>query len=505
MSIEIINLSISKHNGVSTYDATFSVDGELHPLRVSEEDRSETFNLVKQLVKTPNPDMEELGMKLYEVMSPVANVKKRIESDFYLSESMSVENGVIKFGEYVLEETLSNHILSLLDDNNTPKDGKLWKSYVRFLDNLHQNVNEDIRKQLFRWMDYENKAGNDFGITEDGCIVGYKGCVGTVLQPMSQFTGNAIVDGVEVKGSIPNKVGSVIQMPRSAVEFDPSVGCSVGLHVGTRDYAVGWAPILLLVKVNPRDIVSVPYEVQSQKMRVCEYTVLEVTDASAEHRRFYPDEEDFDNLEYEESYVEFDEDFVMGLDEAYDLQGELVNVEYDDGNKVFEGVLSEVYDDLNNPGIIMRNEDDEYKHIKLHRISYFTDDFGVQDDEDFTHIEAEEEDYSYIAPEQIEESWEDIKDVFQGLVGEEVKLTYKDKNGGPHKVVQGEVTSFYDNSSNPGLIIETAYNGVKHIKLSRLVDNVEVYKKFPDFSETKAKIDSFVSDIEDLINSALED
>lgn len=153
----------------------------------------------------------------------------------------------------------------------------------------------------------------------------------------------------------------------------------------------------------------------------------------------------------------------------------------------------------------MRNEDDEYKHIKLHRISYFTDDFGVQDDEDFTHIEAEEEDYSYIAPEQVEESWEDIKDVFQGLVGEEVKLTYKDKDGGPHKVVQGEVTSFYDNSSNPGLIIETAYNGVKHIKLSRLVDNVEVYKKFPDFSETKAKIDSFVSDVEDLINSALND
>lgn len=495
MKIEIVNLSKSKNAGVETFEATFKVDGSLQPLRVSNDERQETFNKVANLIQTPNPDMDELGVKLYELMSPIANVRKSIESDFYLSENMSIVNGVIHFGEHTLEETLSDHILSLLDDDNTPKDGRLWRSYVTFLDNLHQNVNEDIRKQLFRWMDYENKAGNGFGITEDGCIVGYKGCVGTVLQPMSQFTGTAIVDGVEINGSIPNKVGSVIQMPRSAVQFDPQVGCSVGLHVGTRDYAVNWAPILLLVKVNPRDIVSVPYEADSQKMRVCEYTVLEVTDASDEHRRFYPSEEDLEDLEDEVDFgsEQFTaaEDLVLDLDTAYDLQDENIYVEYDDGDKTFEGVLSEVFDDGFKPGIIIRNEDDEYKHIKLKRISFYSADFDDvdEDEEEFVEGRAYE--------------WEEIKGVFERLIGSEVVVTYDDEE----KVAEGVVTSIYDNPENPGIIISTD-DGVKHIKLRRIKELQYEEEVVEEVEETEivngAKMQEFLEDLEDLIKNALD-
>lgn len=485
MKIEIVNLSKSKNAGVETFEATFSVDGELQPLRVSNDGKKETFNKISELLKTPNPNMNVLSVDLYELMSPVANVQKSIESDFYLSENMKIVNGVIKFGEYTLEETLSDHLLSLLDDDNTPKDTKLWKSYVTFLDNLHQNVNEDIRKQLFRWMEYENQAGNGFGITEDGCIVGYKGCDGTVLEPKSKFTGKAIVDGVEFDGSIPNKVGSVIQMPRSAVQYDPQVGCSVGLHVGTRDYAVRWAPILLLVKVNPRDVVSVPYEVESQKMRVCEYTVLEVTDANSEHKRFYQTEEPVGNQK--EDIVDQD-DLVLNIDTAYDLLDETIYVEYDEGEKTFEGVISEVYDDVYRPGIIMRNEDNEYKHIKLKRISFYASDF---EDDDF-----EDDDEESVIDGLFD--GDDVKEILSELVDFNVTINY-DEN----KVAEGVITSIYDDPEKPGVIIRTD-DGVKHIKLTRIREVFYENEDFEDDNPQNEKLANFMDDLQDLIDRALD-
>ena len=425
MNLKLIDLSKNRTKGVNTIEATFMVEGELVPLRISEEDSPRLYQEILDVLEAPNPDIDEIGYELYDLMSPVSKVKREIESSFYLSDSMAIEGGVLKFGDFVLEETLASHMLSLLNENNTPKDEKLWKSYVTFLDNLHQNVNEDIRKQLFRWMDYENRAGNGFGITEDGCIVGYKGCQGTILEPMSSFSGTAIVDGVEVKGRIPNKVGSVISMPRSAVQYDPEVSCSVGLHVGTRDYAVSWAPILLLVKVNPRDVVSVPYECDSQKIRVCEYTVLKVTDASEEHQRFHPDYEDDcegceEGCEGCEDIFETEdlEGFDLDLDTALDFMGKQIYIEYDDGKGVFTGKgkfagkVANVYEDGSNSGIVIRNRDGDYKHIKLYRITYYSG----KDLDSLTTSPKTESDEGLIIMDDFEEFLDIIEDIIDGAL-----------------------------------------------------------------------------------------
>ena len=50
--------------------------------------------------------------------------------------------------------------------------------------------------------------------------------------------------------------------------------CSFGLHCGTRAYAVGYGSIILTVKVNPADAVSVPSDSDCQKIRVCRYLVV---------------------------------------------------------------------------------------------------------------------------------------------------------------------------------------------------------------------------------------
>jgi hypothetical protein len=72
----------------------------------------------------------------------------------------------------------------------------------------------------------------------------------------------------------------IIKMARNKVQDDPSVTCSYGLHVAALGYAVYDQAKLgdgrvVVVKVNPRDVVSVPTDYNNQKMRVCEYTVVE--------------------------------------------------------------------------------------------------------------------------------------------------------------------------------------------------------------------------------------
>lgn len=117
-------------------------------------------------------------------------------------------------------------------------------------------------------------------------MIGYKG-VRDTPDNRSIAAGNSpvLVNGVSHVGHIPNPLGAVIEIPRSQVDPSRDQGCSVGLHVGTWDYARDFARSsfgkVLTVAFNPRDVVAVPRDCGYAKMRVCRYQVLDV--AEAEH------------------------------------------------------------------------------------------------------------------------------------------------------------------------------------------------------------------------------
>jgi hypothetical protein len=150
----------------------------------------------------------------------------------------------------------------------------------------------------------------DFAITADGLVVGYKGVKRDADgQLVSVQSGRAIVDGTVHVGNIPNPLGAVVEMPRGEVTFDPANGCSVGLHVGTYDYAAGWAQgALLEVHVNPRDVVSVPTDCDSQKMRTCRYRVVATIDAPHTVPAVYDYDDDADDYD-DESWGDSDYDY----------------------------------------------------------------------------------------------------------------------------------------------------------------------------------------------------
>jgi hypothetical protein len=74
-----------------------------------------------------------------------------------------------------------------------------------------------------------------------------------------------------------NTIGSEHTMARNDVCDDPDLGCSYGFHVGTLAYATEFnqgANRLVVVEVDPSDVVSVPHDCQNQKLRTAKYKVV---------------------------------------------------------------------------------------------------------------------------------------------------------------------------------------------------------------------------------------
>ena len=206
-----------------------------------------------------------------------------------------------------IDPVLEKEIVKALDEN----DDKTWRALAAFIDRLYHNTTEYVRDQLFTWLEaaFRDDETHGFQILPDGRFVGYKGCeydaAGNVV---SCNQGYAISNGEEHHGHIPNPKGAVVEMPRSMVQDDPSVGCSTGLHVGTWGYASNWARgAVLTVAVDPADVVSIPLDCDAQKLRCCRYEVIDVVDAPVktimDSSWSWDDGEDYDDDD-EEDYDE---------------------------------------------------------------------------------------------------------------------------------------------------------------------------------------------------------
>jgi hypothetical protein len=78
-------------------------------------------------------------------------------------------------------------------------------------------------------------------------------------------------------GKFLNTIDSVLEMPRNKVDDNKENGCSYGFHAGSVDYAKDFMDRdghLMLVEINPADVVSIPTDCQFQKLRTCKYKVV---------------------------------------------------------------------------------------------------------------------------------------------------------------------------------------------------------------------------------------
>tara|TARA_Y100000361_G_scaffold32310_1_gene27015 strand:+ start:2966 stop:4123 length:1158 start_codon:yes stop_codon:yes gene_type:complete len=152
---------------------------------------------------------------------------------------------------------------------------------VNFIQRLQANPSANSVNELYSFLSYKQLAS-----TPEGMVYGYKG----VQSDYWSSTGNA--DTIVLQGEtnerhqILNEVGATIEVARRCVDDNKDNHCSFGLHVGSFDYADGWAGSdgrLLLVEFDPADAVSVPTDCDFQKLRVSKYKVIsDITDTRKE-------------------------------------------------------------------------------------------------------------------------------------------------------------------------------------------------------------------------------
>lgn len=164
---------------------------------------------------------------------------------------VTISNGEVCFNGKTVHNALTDRILMLM------REGFPFEPFVKFMENLMQNPSKGAVDELFDFLDHRGLP-----ITEDGCFLGYK-------RVKENFT------DVHT-GTIDNSIGNVVTMPRNEVDDDRRHECSNGLHVGTQEYARDFATSghILIVKVNPRDCVSVPKDHNFSKLRTCRYEVI---------------------------------------------------------------------------------------------------------------------------------------------------------------------------------------------------------------------------------------
>lgn len=256
---------------------------------VEEDDGSDTTltvfipNADKPYTITPstNPNFDKvldmLIKKSYKGVNELVkllDLPKQVQVAFNesaLSERVQVtKQGDVRFDGDLVDNSITKQILKAIEQ------GQEVDPLVQFFEKIQLNPLERSKQQLFDWL-----GKHDFSIFEDGDILAYKGVLVDGTGYKSKSSGTAFVNGKEIKGQIPQKLGDVVTMPRSEVIGQPTVACGVGLHIANFRFAKTFVRgKVLAVKVNPRDVVSVPSDSSYEKIRCCRYVVVEeVTEA----------------------------------------------------------------------------------------------------------------------------------------------------------------------------------------------------------------------------------
>jgi hypothetical protein len=252
---------------------TVYIDGETYQTNRA----TANWDLLKEEI---NKTVADKG-KLVSLLSPEESVKKSLQREF------SVSNGAIYFGEERLHEDLSRRILDIMHED---LDVGPWHSFVK---NIFANPVPFARQELYDFLE-----SSDLPITPDGCFLAYK----IVKEDYSDLW----------SGTIYNYIGSTVTMPggRDAVDSIRTNTCSRGLHFCSKGYLTAYGAVtgtrVLVLKINPADVVSIPVDYNFAKGRTWKYQVIgEMVREQAQQYTWRPIDDyndSWDDYETEDEY-----------------------------------------------------------------------------------------------------------------------------------------------------------------------------------------------------------
>ena len=161
--------------------------------------------------------------------------------------------GVLYYKGKKLNNYVARKIISLIERNRKAD------LLVAFLHKLMKNPSERVQDELLQFLEV-----GMLPLCTDGDFLAYKKVKDDYMDIHS--------------GTLYYTPGNVVEMKRSKCDDDSSRTCSTGLHFCSYDYlseyGSGSGDKIIVVKINPKDVVSIPKDYNDTKGRACKITVI---------------------------------------------------------------------------------------------------------------------------------------------------------------------------------------------------------------------------------------
>lgn len=241
------------------------------------------FNEIVDLLKSDSDDFDSL-VDLFDITSKVSDYVS-------LNGDVIVRRGVVKYKGEFLDLYVTQKLIEFMR-NDLPV-----QPMINFIERLMANPSRRAVTELYSFLEHKNMP-----LTPEGYFLAYKGVRADYRDIHS--------------GRFDNSVGQVLEMTRWNVCDDANISCSRGFHAGSYEYANNWAGPdghLMIVKIDPADVVSIPKDSNCQKLRTCKYEVVAEEKDRKPLDGLFTDEYSDDDYGFQNE--DEDED---GYDEYYD-------------------------------------------------------------------------------------------------------------------------------------------------------------------------------------------
>ena len=196
--------------------------------------------------------LEALPTASADELLEIVDVEKAVST--FSDGLVEIKNGKVMYEGEEVHGSISKRILEFMSK------GLPFQPLVNFLNNLMENPSMQSQTELYDFLEHQYLP-----ITVDGFFLAYKAVRSDYMDKYA--------------GKFRNQVGDVCEMKRAKVDDNRGVGCSQGLHAGALNYVAGYGSVdagdkIVIVKINPKDVVSVPNDCNCEKLRTCRYEVV---------------------------------------------------------------------------------------------------------------------------------------------------------------------------------------------------------------------------------------
>lgn len=195
---------------------------------------------------------DAMARKDYDAVAELADIRSAVRKWMSKGDEFALEGDLIHLDGVPFSQAVTDKVLAMIDAGNSADP------LFNFLRKVRLNPAKHAQDELLLFC-----VANGFMIHEDGDLVAYKAVRNNYTDIHS--------------GKFSNTIGSVVTMPRGQVDDNRHQTCSTGLHFASHEYAKnfgGSESRLMVMKINPRDVVSIPSDYDNQKGRCCRYEVI---------------------------------------------------------------------------------------------------------------------------------------------------------------------------------------------------------------------------------------